>query len=125
MWAVTSETSKWMTIMDRHLDETLKAISSDYADKISRASRNYVEVDIGKKGQHLGFLDIERRYDKVLAVVPLKNTEKGMKVRIDGRTFVNYGQLASGVAIPGHVAKHISLSYKPYKANDSMILNFI
>lgn len=110
--------------MDKHLDETLRAISNDYVNKISQASRFYVEVDIGKRGQRLGFPDVKKRYDKVLAVVPLKKAERGMKVRIDGRTFVNYGQLSSGVAIPGHVVKRSSLSYKPYRANDSMILNF-
>jgi hypothetical protein len=110
--------------MDRHLDNTLRAIGNDYADKISRNSRFYAEVDIGKKGQLLGYRDIEERYNKVLAVVPLKKAARGMKVRIDGRTFVNYGQLSSGVVIPGHVIKRSSLSHKPYRANDNMILNF-
>ena len=110
--------------MDSHLDLTLTAISEDYAGRISGASRFYLEVDIGRKGRQLGYPDIGRKFDKVLAVVPLKQAARGMKVRIDGRTFVNYGQLPSGVAIPGHVASQSSLSFSAYKANDSMILNF-
>jgi hypothetical protein len=65
-----------------------------------------------------------QQYRKVLAVVPVKQARRGMKVRIDGRTFVNYGQLPSGVAIPGYVIQRSSLSYKTFIPNDSMILNF-
>ena len=111
--------------MEHQLDRTLKAISADWAPKISTGSRNYIEVDIGEKGQKLGFSRIGKKYRKVLAVVPLKNYEKGMKVRIDGRTFVDYAQLESGVAIPGHVVKESRLSHKAFQPNDSMILNFI
>lgn len=111
--------------MNDHLDETLNTISSEYAFKISRSSRHYVEVDIGEKAQNLGFTDIGMKYRKVLAVVPLKEAEKGMKVRIDGRTFVNYGQLESGVAVPGYVVKRSKLPYKTFVPNESMILNFV
>ena len=47
-----------------------------------------------------------------------------MKVRIDGRTYVNYAQLESGVAVPGYVAKEAGLPYKNFEPNDSMIRNF-
>lgn len=107
------------------LDETLNTISDEFAGQISETSRFYVEVDIGEKAETLGFSDIGKRYRKVLAVVPLKRAQPGMKVRIDGRTFVNYGQLASGVAVPGHVADKSGLKFKTFVPNDSMILNFV
>ena len=49
---------------------------------------------------------------------------EGMKVRIDGRTFVNYVQSETGVAMPGYIAKYSGLPHKAYEAWDSMILNF-
>jgi hypothetical protein len=47
-----------------------------------------------------------------------------MRVRVDGRTFVNYAQFESGVVVPGYVAQKARLPFQPYTANDSMILNF-
>ena len=47
-----------------------------------------------------------------------------MKVRVDGRTFVNYAQFESGVVVPEYVAQKAGLPFQPYTANDSMILNF-
>lgn len=110
--------------MSDQLDQTLKAIEDAYEDNIKGNSRLYVEVDIGAQAEKMGFSDIARRYRKVLAVVPLKEAERGMKVRIDGRTFVDYGQLKSGVAIPGRVVRQSNRSFKHYMPNDSMILNF-
>lgn len=106
------------------LDQTLKSIEDAYAGKIEGGSRFYVEVDIGEEADRMGFSDIARKYRKVLAVVPIREAERGMKVRIDGRTFVNYGQLKSGVAIPGRVVKQSKRSFSTYVPNDSMILNF-
>lgn len=54
----------------------------------------------------------------------MQNMSHLMKVRIDGRTFVQYRQFDSGVVVPGHVAQQSGLSHKSYQANDSMILNF-
>jgi hypothetical protein len=48
----------------------------------------------------------------------------GMKVRIDGRTFVNYAQFESGVVVPDHVAREAGLPYRAFVPNESMILNF-
>lgn len=110
--------------MNDSLDITLREIGKDYESKINPSSRFYLEVDIGEKAEQLGFSKMGKKYKKVLAVVPLKQAQKGMKVRIDGRTFVNYGQLTSGVAIPGHVMKQSQLNYKSYVPWDSMILNF-
>jgi hypothetical protein len=57
-------------------------------------------------------------------VVPLKAPLPGMKVRIDGRTFVNYRRHPSGMAVPGHVAEAAGMRSEAYRARDSMILNF-
>lgn len=110
--------------MNHSLDKTLRAIGEDYAEKISPTSRLYVEVDIGEKATQLGFSATAKRYRKVLAVVPVKQAENGMKVRIDGRTFINYSQLKSGVVIPGHVIKNSTLSHDQYLPRESMVLNF-
>ncbi len=111
--------------MTKNLDLTLKAIEDSYAGKIEGSSRFYVEVDIGAQAEEMGFSDVARRYRKVLAIVPLREAERGMKVRIDGRTFIDYGQLASGVAIPGRAVRQSSRNYKIFIPNDSMILNFV
>ena len=111
--------------MDKDLDKTLKAIGADWEDKIYSGSRYYIEVDIGKKGTRWGIRRSRKNTAKCWRWFPLKDVESGMKVRIDGRTFINYAQLASGVAIPGHVIKKAILDYKAFVANDSMILNFI
>lgn len=110
--------------MNDSLDNTLRAIGEAYAEKISRNSRFYIEVDIGKKAQQLGFSVVGDKYRKVLAVVPVKQAEIGMNVRIDGRTFVNYGQLKSGIAVPKHVIRKSRLHYDKYVPKESMILNF-
>jgi hypothetical protein len=47
-----------------------------------------------------------------------------MKVRIDGRTFVNYAEYPSGVVVPGYVAKEAGRNFKTFVPNDSMICNF-
>jgi hypothetical protein len=47
-----------------------------------------------------------------------------MKVRIDGRTFINYAQFESGVVAPHYVASQVDLPHRAYIAKDSMICNF-
>jgi hypothetical protein len=47
-----------------------------------------------------------------------------MKVRIDGRTFIDYAQFESGVVVPGYVAREAGLTYKTFLPLGSMILNF-
>ena len=68
--------------------------------------------------------ELKGTYRDVYAIVPLKQPAAGMKVRIDGRTFVNYAQFESGVAVPGYMANDAGLPYKPFTPHDSMILNF-
>jgi len=110
--------------MQNQLDQTLGAIGKDFENQIETSSRFYVEVDIGRRAGKLGFSDTAKKYRTVLAVVPLKQALNGMKVRIDGRTFVNYGQLDSGVVVPARVAKESRLPHRLYEPRGSMILNF-
>jgi hypothetical protein len=63
------------------------------------------------------------RYSNAWAVIPLKEPVSGMKVRIDGRTFINYARFDSGVAVPGYVAGGTTLNHPSYTAQDSMVLN--
>jgi hypothetical protein len=112
------------TTMNQHLNEILNKISDRYRDQILDGARNYIEVDIGKEAEKLGYADLQAKYAKVNVVVPLKQAVDGMKVRIDGRTFVNYAKFDSGVAVPGYVAEDTGLPYTAFIPNDSMILNF-
>jgi hypothetical protein len=96
----------------------------EFRGKISNASRFYLEVDIGKQAEKLGYPHIKQKYAAVNAVVPLKEPVAGMTVRVDGRTFVHYAQLESGIAVPGYVAEEAGLPHKTYMPNDSMIPNF-
>jgi hypothetical protein len=109
--------------MKKHLREVLESIAEEYAGHILAGARHYIEVDIGKRAQVLGYPELEEKYGQVYAIVPLKHPKIGMKVRIDGRTFVNYAQYDSGIAVPGYMADEAVHPYKPYMPNDSMILN--
>jgi len=57
-------------------------------------------------------------------IVPLCGPVRGMKVRIDGRTLVDYARVDPGMAVPGYVAREAGLPGTTYMAEDSMILNF-
>ncbi len=109
--------------MKRHLNQVLESIAEEYGDNILGGARNYIEVDIGKRAEVLGCPKLSEKYGQVYAIVPIKHPTKGMKVRIDGRTFVNYAQYDSGIAVPGYMADEAVQPYKPYIPNDSMILN--
>jgi hypothetical protein len=110
--------------MDNHLGEILNLIAEEYRDHLSPDSRYYIEVDIGAKAGRRGNAELERRFDKINAIVRLKKPLPGMRVRIDGRTFVDYAQLDCGVAVPGYVARESGLPFRGFLPNDSMILNF-
>ena len=111
--------------MNKNLDAVLANIGEEYQDRIGDGSRFYVEVDIGKRADALGFADVKERYNGAHAIVPLKRPTLGMTVRIDGRTFVNYARYDSGIATPGYVAKDSGLPHTTFVPNDSMILNFV
>jgi hypothetical protein len=110
--------------MKTKLDKIINTISETYKDEIMACARNYVEVNIGDTAEQMGHPELKKKYAAVYAVVPLKAPKPGMKVRIDGRTFVNYALFDSGVAVPGYIAQDASLPYQAYIPNDSMICNF-
>jgi len=110
--------------MTSKLNKIIEKIEMDHADHISGDARNYKEVDLSKTADELGLADAADCFRNVNAIVPIKAPVEGMKVRIDGRTFVNYVQFESGVAVPGYVADSSGLPHKTYEPWDSMILNF-
>ncbi|WP_372680534.1 hypothetical protein [Desulfosarcina sp.] len=110
--------------MNRKLTGLLDRIGEVYQPMILKGSRHYLEVSVGRQAQLLGYADLEDRYKNTFVIVPLKSPQKGMKVRIDGRTFVNYAEHASGIAFPGHLAAEAGRSFAPFTPNDSMICNF-
>ena len=110
--------------MINNLSEVLCKIGEDYKEEILADSRNYLELDVAQKAAELGFSEFKERYGNVCAIVPLKRPANGMKVRVDGRTFINYAQFESGIVVPNHVARKVNLSYKTFIPNDSMIFNF-
>lgn len=110
--------------MNNHLKETLTRIGEDFKADIAEGSRFYLEVDIGKRAEQLGFNEIQDKYGPAQVIVPIKRPKPGMKVRIDGRTFVNYALFDSGIVAPGYIAKESDLPYRTFIPNDSMIKNF-
>ena len=111
-------------IMNRKLSKILDTIGESYQGKIQRGSRHYLEVSIAQHAESLGHIDLKEKYKNTYAIVPLKTPQKGMKVRIDGRTFVNYAEHESGIAVPGYLAREAGRSFKAFFPNDSMICNF-
>jgi hypothetical protein len=110
--------------MNNKLGELLDLIGDQYKGKIQRGSRHYLEVCIGGHAEKLGHEHLKEKYKNTYAIIPLKAPQKGMKVRIDGRTFVNYAEHASGIAVPGYLAREAGRSFKAFVPNDSMICNF-
>ena len=91
--------------MNNKLDDVLSTIEAEFEGKIQKGSRHYLEVNIGERAKSIGLIQIGERYKSTHAIVPLKSPQKGMKVRIDGRTFVNYAEYDSGIAVPGYLAR--------------------
>ena len=110
--------------MEDNLSKVLRKIGEEYKDNIRDDSRFYMEVSIADKAEELGLADIMACYRDAFAIVPLKHPVDGMKVRIDGRTFVNYSQFDSGVVVPQYVASQVDLPRRAYVAQDSMICNY-
>ena len=110
--------------MANNLSTVLSKIGDEYKEHILDDSRFYMEVSIARKADELGFVDIRECYKDAYAIIPLKHPLSGMKVRIDGRTFVNYSQFDSGVVVPQYVANRVDLPQKAYVAHDNMICNF-
>ena len=76
--------------MVKKLADVVIKIGDEFRDQISTHSRFYLEVDIGKQAVTCGHSELEEKYNDIYAIVPLKRPLRGMKVRVDGRTFVNY-----------------------------------
>ncbi len=110
--------------MDNRLVEIIESLNIEFEDAIRPDSRFYVEVDIGRRAESLGFMEAKDKYRAVRAIIPLKHPVGGMKVRIDGRSFANYAQYNTGVVVPGYIAKEAGLPCKAFIPNDSMILNY-
>lgn len=111
--------------MNQQLKKVLEYIQSEHQNMAMAGARHYLNVDIGKTALKLGFKKLHDTYTDRDVIVSLKEPQPGMKVRIDGRTFVNYAEFSEGFAVPAHIARKAGLRYKPYTANDSMILNFV
>lgn len=110
--------------MKAAIDDIIRSIEDKYGDDLTIDARNYLEINIGKEAAEKGLFDLAEEFKDAYAIVPLRQAHPGMKVRIDGRTFIKYRQFESGIAVPGYVAKGSMLSQKPYTPRDSMILNF-
>lgn len=110
--------------MNQQLKKVLEYIKDEYKNKTMANGRNYINVDIGKIALRLGFTELHKHYADREVIVSLKEPQPGMKVRIDGRTFVNYAEYSDGFAVPEHIARKAGLPFKTFIANDSMILNF-
>ena len=78
--------------MTDNLSDVITRIGEDHKENISKDSRHYLEINLAKRAAELGFAEAVQEYRDVFAIVPLKHPVSGMKVRIDGRTFVNYAE---------------------------------
>ena len=107
-----------------NIEKILKSIGEEFEGRIEKGARHYIEVSIGKRAGKLGFTNLKDRYKNTYAIIPLSEPQGGMKVRIDGRTFINYAEYPSGIAVPGYLAKKAGKSYKTFIPNDSMICNY-
>jgi len=110
--------------MENKLSKVISKIENDYKDRIRDDSRFYIEISIAGAAEDLGCAEVKERYKNAYAIVPVKDPVGGMKVRIDGRTFVNYAQFNSGVVVPQYVANQVDVPHRTYVAQDSMICNF-
>lgn len=110
--------------MKQQLKKVLEYIKDEYQNNAMTGARNYFNVDIGKVALGLGFKKLAKAYSNREVIVSVKDPQPGMKVRIDGRTFVNYAEYSDGIAVPAYIARKAGLEFKPFIPNDSMILNF-
>ena len=110
--------------MDDRIDRLLEHIEETHRGKIQRGARHYMEVNLGEQARMLGFADLGEKYKNAHAIIPLKMPQKGMKARIDGRTFVNYAEYDSGMAVPLFLAKASGKKFRAFIPYDSMICNF-
>jgi hypothetical protein len=110
--------------MDKQLRQILLKIKDTYRDLMSTDSIYLLDVNIGKEARKMGYVKLSARYDHSEVVIPLKESPAGMKVMIDGRTFVNYAQLELGLIVPNYVAQNAGVPFKHYHAKDSLVRVF-
>lgn len=110
--------------MNQQLKKVLEYIRNEHQSHAMKGSRHYLNVDIGRVALKLGFNKLVQKYSNREVIVSLNAPQPGMKVRIDGRTFVNYAEYSDGIAVPVDIARKAGISFKSFTANDSMILNF-
>ncbi len=111
--------------MNTELGDVINYMGGSFKNDIKKESNCYLEVDIGKQAEKIGLFNIQGTYQDVNAIIPLKEALPGMKVMIDGRSFINYAQFDTGIAVPEYVAKETGMRYRTYMPADSMILNFV
>ena len=110
--------------MKNELNKLLQSIEKEFETEIEKGARHYLEVNIGREAEKLGLTALKDAFKNSHAIIPLREPRHGMKVRIDGRTFVGYVECHSGIAVPGYVAAKANHCSQPYVPNDSMICNF-
>jgi hypothetical protein len=110
--------------MNHTLSNIINHIRDRYRDSILATGQHYLEVNIGREAERMGVNDLPEQIRSADVVVPLKEPVSGMKVMIDGRTFVDYARFDSGLAAPGYVARAAGLPFTTYVAPNSMVLNF-
>ena len=110
--------------MKNQISELLDQVEKTYGKKMERGARHYMEVGLAEQARKLGFGDLDEELGAACAIIPLKAPQAGMKVRIDGRTFVNYAEYDSGMAVPGYLARAAGKQYRTFVPQDSMICNF-
>ena len=107
--------------MDERIDILLDHLEKAHGGKIQRGARHFMEVNLAGYARKLGYADLEEKYKNAYAVIPLKVPQHGIKVCIDGRTFVNYAEYDSGLAVPGYIATAFSRAFRAFVPADSMI----
>jgi hypothetical protein len=110
--------------MNNPMDELFNYIEATYAGKMKKGTRHYQEVSLSEAARKLGFSELAETYKTASAIIPLRHPQRGMKVRIDGRTFVNYAQYESGMAVPAYLAQRSTRKYRAFIPMDSMICNY-
>jgi hypothetical protein len=110
--------------MNDQLDRLLEYIEETNIGIMEKGARHYMEVSLSATARKLGYTELAEKYKTASAIVPLRNPQRGMKVRIDGRTFVNYAEYDSGIAVPSYLAKATGRKHRTFIPMDNMILNF-
>jgi hypothetical protein len=110
--------------MNTELKKILYKISDEYHSIISNDSIYLLDINIGKEAEKMGYSHLSKTYHNAEVVIPLKHPLEGMKVMIDGRTFVNYVKLEPGIVVPEYVAQNAGITYRKYHAKDSMVRVF-